>query len=61
MALPDDAENQLLTDGFFWAKDATLGEEIAEMERRHFPYYSEFGLDFCRRHVLNEVCANTAN
>ena len=55
MALPEDAENRLLEEGFFWAEDVSLGDDISEMERRGFPYYSEYGLDFASQHVLNEV------
>lgn len=55
MALPEDAENLLLKEGFFFAEDPALGDDISEMERRRFPYYSEYGLEFCSQHVLNQV------
>lgn len=55
MALPPDAENLLLNEGFFFAEDASLGDDISELERRGFPYYSEYGLEFCSQYVLNEV------
>ncbi|KAG8411541.1 hypothetical protein J3458_015598 [Metarhizium acridum] len=50
----EDAENLLLNEGFFLAEDSALGDDISEMERRRFPYYSEYGLEFCSQHVLNQ-------
>lgn len=55
VALPEVPGEALETTGFFTAKDASLGDAISEMEQRHFAYSSEFGLDFCKRLVLNEV------
>lgn len=54
-ALSMSAEESLFEDGFFYARDAALGEDISEMQRRGFPYYSSYGLDFCQQYVLNEV------
>ncbi|KJZ69323.1 hypothetical protein HIM_11281 [Hirsutella minnesotensis 3608] len=51
---PMSAEESLFEDGFFYARDAALGEDISEMQRRGFPYYSNYGLDFCQQYVLNE-------
>ncbi|KAI8710401.1 hypothetical protein NCS52_01576700 [Fusarium sp. LHS14.1] len=44
----------IVDEGFFGLKDSAIGEDILEMERKGFPYFSEYGLDFCKRHVLNE-------
>ncbi|KAK4071304.1 hypothetical protein Purlil1_13471 [Purpureocillium lilacinum] len=52
--LPVSAEQTLLEEGFCLAKDARVGEDIVEMQKRGFAYYSNYGLDFCEQHVLNE-------
>ena len=54
-AFPVTAGESLFGEGFFYSGDAALGEEISEMQRLGFPYYSDYGLDFCKRHVLNQV------
>ncbi|TWU70393.1 hypothetical protein ED733_000085 [Metarhizium rileyi] len=57
MALPEDAESLLLNEGFFLAEDTALGHDISKMERRRFPHYSEYGLEFRSQCVLNQhVC-----
>ncbi|KAK0628276.1 hypothetical protein B0T17DRAFT_486756 [Bombardia bombarda] len=50
----EDATRSLLEDGFFAMEDANIGELVSEMERRGFPYSSEYGLDFCNDHVLGD-------
>lgn len=57
--LPAFAEDFVLEEGFINATEASLGEDISEMRRRGFPYNSAYGLDFCKQHVLNEVCQYT--
>ena len=53
----EDATRLLLEDGFFAMEDANIGDLVSEMERRGFPYSSEYGLDFCKDHVLGDpVC-----
>lgn len=41
------AKEGLDKDSFFDLEDSTTGDDVWEMERRHFPYVSEYGLDFC--------------
>ncbi|KAH7016072.1 uncharacterized protein B0I36DRAFT_42113 [Microdochium trichocladiopsis] len=40
------AKEGLDKDGFFDLEDSTTGDDVWEMERRRFPYVSEYGLDF---------------
>lgn len=54
-AFPETPAEALATKGFLSIKDVRIGNDVLEMERRSFAYYSEFGLDFCKRNVLNEV------
>jgi hypothetical protein len=49
------ANESLSEEGFFDLKDVAVGDGILEMEKRGFEYFSEYGLDFCKQHVLNEV------
>jgi hypothetical protein len=49
------ANKSLSEEGFFALEDSVVGEGILEMEKRGFEYFSEYGLDFCKQHVLNEV------
>ncbi|KAM4058165.1 hypothetical protein HRG_014529 [Hirsutella rhossiliensis] len=51
---PEVAKKSLMEEGFSYVQDPALGEAISEMQRRGFPYNSEYGLDFCEQHVLNE-------
>ncbi|PVH69048.1 hypothetical protein DL98DRAFT_506210 [Cadophora sp. DSE1049] len=48
------ANKSLSEEGFFALEDSVVGEGILEMEKRGFEYFSEYGLDFCKQHVLNE-------
>lgn len=49
------AKKSLRDEGFFDFNDSTVGEHISEMARKAFPYLSEYGLDFCKQHVLDDV------
>jgi hypothetical protein len=51
----DVAKRSLFEEGFFNSKDLAVGEGILEMERRGFEYFLEYGLDFCKQHILNTV------
>lgn len=60
MESPEAKEKKLFEDGVFWASDSHVGDDVAELEKRGFPYYSEYSLDVCQRHVLNEVMKPTS-
>jgi hypothetical protein len=41
--------------GFSTWEDLAVGDGVSEMEKRQFEFFSEYGLDFCKQHVLNVV------
>jgi hypothetical protein len=49
------AKETLFKQGFLDWKDLAVRDGIKEMERRGFEFFSEYGLDFCKQHVLNTV------
>jgi hypothetical protein len=51
----ESARNSILEDGFFDLKDSAVGEYMLEMEQKGFPFFSEYGLDFCKQHVLDDA------
>ncbi|AEO57119.1 hypothetical protein MYCTH_2056329 [Thermothelomyces thermophilus ATCC 42464] len=50
----DVAEKALLEHGFFALDDSLVGDRIWEMEERGFPYFTEYGLDFCRQFAFDQ-------
>lgn len=52
--LHEIANRKLLEDGFFRCEDPSLGESLTEIERLRFRFHSETGLEFGRRHVLDD-------
>ncbi|EFY90726.1 hypothetical protein MAC_03306 [Metarhizium acridum CQMa 102] len=48
------ANEKLLEDGFFRLEDPSLGESLTEIERLRFRFHSEYGLEFGRKHVLDD-------
>lgn len=48
------AEKALEENGFFDLEDPAMGEYVEQMERRSFPFVSEYGLDFCKERVLDD-------
>ncbi|KAK1754138.1 hypothetical protein QBC47DRAFT_385845 [Echria macrotheca] len=46
------AKKSLDEEGFIRLNDLELGNDISQMQQRGFPFWSEDGLDFCRKHVL---------
>ena len=46
-------EKSLFDDGFIDLHDSGVGEHISELERKGFPYFTEYGLDFCKTEVLD--------
>lgn len=51
----DVARRSLLEKGFFDLNDSTVGDRVLEMERRGFPYLTEYGMDFCKQFAFDEV------
>jgi hypothetical protein len=49
------AKRCLDRDGFFDLEDSAMGEYVLGMEQRGFPYISEYGLDFCKKRVLDDA------
>lgn len=50
------ANRTLEGEGLVDLEDSSIGEHIVDMEQRRFPFSTEYGLDFCITHVLqNEV------
>ena len=52
---PAGARRSSLEEGFFDLKDSEVGEYILEMIQKGFPIFSEYGLDFCKQHVLDDA------
>ncbi|KAJ6001019.1 hypothetical protein N7481_001428 [Penicillium waksmanii] len=50
----DVARHCLLEEGFFDLNDSTVGNRVSEMERRGFPYLTEYGMDFCKQFAFDE-------
>ncbi|CAG8005772.1 unnamed protein product [Penicillium olsonii] len=50
----DVARRTLLEEGFFDLNDSTVGDRVLEMERRGFPYLTEYGMDFCKQFAFDE-------
>lgn len=45
----------LSEQGFFGWDDASAGSRLSELERREFPYYTEYGLDFLADFAFHPV------
>ncbi|KAJ5556654.1 hypothetical protein N7513_001775 [Penicillium frequentans] len=50
----DIARRSLLEEGFFDLNDSTVGNRVLEMERRGFPYLTEYGMDFCKQFAFDD-------
>lgn len=50
----DDAKKSLDQEGFYRLHDSELSNAISDMEQRGFPFWTEDGLNFCRKHVLTD-------
>lgn len=53
-AVSGDVKRHLDEHGFFNLQDSAVGEYVWQMEQRGFPLGSEYGLDFCKQHVLDD-------
>ncbi|KAJ5543904.1 hypothetical protein N7494_005183 [Penicillium frequentans] len=51
----DDARNSILEDGFYHLVDLEQPEQNVEMEPEGFALASEYGLDFCKLKVLDDM------
>lgn len=51
---PDVVMDTLYNEGFLALEDPSVGEAVSELERNGFPFWSEEGLDFVARHIINE-------
>ena len=49
------AKETLFKHGFLDQKDPTVGDGIQEIEKKGFEFFSEYGLDFCRRYVVDDT------
>jgi len=51
----EDAKKSILEEGFFDLNDSVVGKPIQEMEQEGFPFFTEYGLDFCKKYVLDDT------
>lgn len=51
----EDAKSSLLKDGFYYLVDTERPGENVDMEQDDFALSSEYGLDFCKRKVLDDT------
>jgi hypothetical protein len=54
MSLLDAAKISLCEEGYVDLNDSRVGELVSQMEQRDFPYFSRYGLDYCKRHILDD-------
>lgn len=47
-----DTAKALFEDGFLNLNDSTIGKCVDDYEQRGFPYSTEYGLDFCKEHIV---------
>ncbi len=57
----DIAQRSLLEEGFFDFDDSLVGERVLDMENRGFPYFTEYGLEFCKQFALDAVRGDEAS
>ena len=50
----DIAMKSLDEGGFFDLEDSATGEFVDQMERKGFPFVSDYGLNFCKERVLDD-------
>jgi hypothetical protein len=55
----EDAKKSILEEGFFDLNDPAIGEHILKMAEKGFPFFTEYGLDFCKDHVLDDKVSRT--
>lgn len=56
---PEAVKTCLDGDGFFDLHDAAMGEKLAEIEQRGFPFTSDYGLEFYKKHILDNIVSKT--
>ncbi|GKU05488.1 unnamed protein product [Fusarium langsethiae] len=52
----DFAKRSLDEDGVFDLETPVIGEAIRNMQQKNFPFFTEYGLHFCKEYVLNNAC-----
>lgn len=57
----DVAEKTLHEQGFLQWEAPAVGNDILELERKGFPYWTEEGLEFCNKHVLHEAVSRSSS
>lgn len=50
----DVAKRSLEEDGLFELEAPAIGEAMAEMQEKRYPFFTEYGLQFCRQFVLED-------
>jgi hypothetical protein len=50
-----DARKSILEDGFFSIDNSVVGEYVLEIQQKDFPFASEYGLEFCKLNVLDDI------
>jgi hypothetical protein len=51
----DFAKRSLDEDGVFDLETPAIGEAIWNMQQKNFPFFTEYGLHFCKEYVLNNA------
>ncbi|CAH0054796.1 unnamed protein product [Clonostachys solani] len=51
----DNAKRSLHEDGFFELSGPDVGTQIAEMEEKHFPFLTPYGLTFLKTLVIDDT------
>ncbi|PNP51917.1 hypothetical protein FNYG_15870 [Fusarium nygamai] len=60
-AYMNKAKEHLYRDGFFELNDSSIGEHIWELQRRGLPFHSEWGLDWTKSHILDDLAIREIN
>ncbi|RMI99801.1 hypothetical protein CDV36_015937 [Fusarium kuroshium] len=56
-----EAKEHLYRDGFFELDDSSIGDHISELQRRGFPFHSEWALDWTKSHILDDLAVREIN
>jgi hypothetical protein len=50
-----DTRKSVLEDGFISMDNLVVGEHVLEMQQKGFLFASEYGLEFCKLNVLDNI------
>lgn len=50
----------LSKSGFYAWDDSFIGRRVEGLEQQNFPYFTEYGLDFCADFAFDSVCVQQA-